>query len=128
MNAAAHTEVDKAKSEQEFAELATSVAAIANEAELLGTWLVHYSTDYVFDGHFERHWVENDETAPLSVYGKTKLVGEQRAVHCSRHLIFRTTWVYADRRPNFAKTMLCFGKKHSDMSITNDQFNRQDMY
>lgn len=124
VNAAAHTAVDKAESEREFAELlnATSVAAIAKEAEALGAWLVHYSTDYVFDGSGERPWVESDETAPLNVYGETKLAGEQGAVLCARHLIFRTSWVYAARGANFAKTMLRFGKERSEMSIIDDQF------
>ena len=124
VNAAAHTAVDKAESEREFAELlnATSVAAIAKEAEALGAWLVHYSTDYVFDGSGERPWVESDETAPLNVYGETKLAGEQAAALCARHLIFRTSWVYAARGANFAKTMLRFGKERSEMSVINDQF------
>ena len=124
VNAAAHTAVDKAESEREFAELlnATSVAAIAKEAEALGAWLVHYSTDYVFDGSGEHPWVESDETAPLNVYGETKLAGEQGAALCARHLIFRTSWVYAARGANFAKTMLRFGKERSEMSIIDDQF------
>lgn len=124
VNAAAHTAVDKAESEREFAELlnATSVAAIAKEAEAMGAWLVHYSTDYVFDGSGESPWVETDTTAPLNVYGETKLVGEQGAALCSRHLIFRTSWVYGARGANFAKTMLRFGKERSEMSIINDQF------
>lgn len=124
VNAAAHTAVDKAESERDFAELlnATSVAAIANEAENLGTWLVHYSTDYVFDGSGDRPWVETDVTAPLNVYGETKLAGERHAALCSRHLIFRTSWVYAARGNNFAKTMLRFGKERNEMSIINDQF------
>ncbi|WP_429035318.1 dTDP-4-dehydrorhamnose reductase [Aeromonas media] len=124
VNAAAHTAVDKAESEREFAELlnATSVAAIAKEAEVLGAWLVHYSTDYVFDGSGERPWVESDETAPLNVYGETKLAGEQAAALCAHHLIFRTSWVYAARGANFAKTMLRFGKERSEMSVINDQF------
>ncbi len=124
VNAAAHTAVDKAESEREFAELlnATSVAAIAKEAEALGAWLVHYSTDYVFDGSGERPWLETDATAPLNVYGETKLAGEQAAALCSRHLIFRTSWVYAARGANFARTMLRFGKERSEMSVINDQF------
>ncbi|MDM5075558.1 dTDP-4-dehydrorhamnose reductase [Aeromonas media] len=124
VNAAAHTAVDKAESEREFAELlnATSVAAIAKEAEALGAWLVHYSTDYVFDGSGERPWVESDETAPLNVYGETKLAGEQAAALCAHHLIFRTSWVYAARGANFAKTMLRFGKERSEMSVIHDQF------
>ncbi|WP_270792970.1 dTDP-4-dehydrorhamnose reductase [Aeromonas sp. QDB21] len=124
VNAAAHTLVDKAESERAFAELlnATSVAAIAKEAEALGAWLVHYSTDYVFDGSGERPWLETDATAPLNVYGETKLAGEQAAALCSHHLIFRTSWVYAARGANFAKTMLRFGKERSEMSVINDQF------
>ncbi|MGL5419753.1 MAG: dTDP-4-dehydrorhamnose reductase, partial [Plesiomonas shigelloides] len=124
VNAAAHTAVDKAESEREFAELlnAISVEAIAHEAEKLGAWLVHYSTDYVFDGSGERPWVESDQPAPLNVYGETKLAGEYAAARCSRHLIFRTSWVYAARGANFAKTMLRFGKERSEMSVINDQF------
>ena len=124
VNAAAHTAVDKAESEREFAELlnAISVEAIANEAESLGAWLVHYSTDYVFDGSGERPWVESDQPAPLNVYGETKLAGEYAAARCIRHLIFRTSWVYAARGANFAKTMLRLGKERSELSVINDQF------
>lgn len=124
INAAAHTAVDKAESEREFAELlnAISVEAIAHEAEKLGAWLVHYSTDYVFDGSGERPWVESDQPAPLNVYGETKLAGEYAAARCTRHLIFRTSWVYAARGANFAKTMLRLGKERSEMSVINDQF------
>ena len=124
VNAAAHTAVDKAESEREFAELlnATSVAVIAKEAEALGAWLVHYSTDYVFDGSGERPWVETDVISPLNVYGETKLAGEHGAALCSRHLIFRTSWVYAARGANFAKTMLRLGKERREISVINDQF------
>ena len=123
VNAAAHTAVDKAESEREFAELlnATSVAAIAKEAEALGAWLVHYSTDYVFDGSGERPWVETDATARSTFTVKPSWRGA-RCVLCSRHLIFRTSWVYAARGANFAKTMLRFGKERSEMSVINDQF------
>ncbi|MGG5415108.1 dTDP-4-dehydrorhamnose reductase [Edwardsiella tarda] len=124
VNAAAHTAVDKAENEREFAELlnATSVMAIAKEAEQLGAWLVHYSTDYVFDGSGDTPWVETDLTAPLNVYGETKLAGEIGAKLCSRHLIFRTSWVYAARGTNFAKTMLRLGQEHQEISVINDQF------
>ncbi|MEL4202820.1 dTDP-4-dehydrorhamnose reductase [Plesiomonas shigelloides] len=124
VNAAAHTAVDKAESEREFAELlnAISVEAIVHEAEKLGAWLVHYSTDYVFDGSGERPWVESDQPAPLNVYGETKLAGEYAAARCTRHLIFRTSWVYAARGANFAKTMLRLGKERSELSVINDQF------
>jgi len=125
VNAAAHTAVDKAESEPAFAQLlnATSVEVLAKEAEALGAWLVHYSTDYVFDGSGETPWREVDQPAPLNVYGATKLAGELAVQqHCSRHLIFRTSWVYAARGANFAKTMLRFGKERPEMSVINDQF------
>lgn len=125
VNAAAHTAVDKAESEPELACLlnAESVKAIAMAAEQIDAWLVHYSTDYVFDGSGESSWQESDKPAPLSVYGHTKLEGEQAVQRCcSRHLIFRTSWVYAARGANFAKTMLRLGKDRKTLSIINDQF------
>lgn len=125
VNAAAHTAVDKAESEREFAQLlnATSVEAIAVEAEKLGAWLIHYSTDYVFPGDGETPWLETDAVAPLNVYGETKLAGE-RAVqeNCTKHLIFRTSWVYAGKGNNFAKTMLRLAKDRPELSVINDQF------
>lgn len=125
VNAAAHTAVDKAESEPEFARLlnATSVEAIAKEAEKIGAWVVHYSTDYVFPGNGEKPWLETDATAPLNVYGETKLAGEKALQeNCVRHLIFRTSWVYAGKGNNFAKTMLRFAKERTEMSVINDQF------
>lgn len=125
VNAAAHTAVDKAESEPEFAQLlnATSVEAIAKEAEKLGAWLVHYSTDYVFPGDGEKPWLETDVTAPLNVYGATKLAGEKAVQeNCTRHLIFRTSWVYAGKGNNFAKTMLRLAKERTELSVINDQF------
>lgn len=125
VNAAAHTAVDKAESEQEFAQLlnATSVEAIAKEAETLGAWLIHYSTDYVLPGTGNRPWVETDEPSPLNVYGVTKLAGE-RAIQkqCKKYLIFRTSWVYASKGNNFAKTMLRLGAEREALSIINDQY------
>jgi len=124
VNAAAHTAVDKAESEAEFAQLlnATSVEAIAKEAAKIGAWVVHYSTDYVFPGNGEEPWRETDATAPLNVYGETKLAGEKALqAHCARHLIFRTSWVYAGKGNNFAKTMLRFAKERTEMSVINDQ-------
>ncbi|WP_313487779.1 dTDP-4-dehydrorhamnose reductase [Pseudescherichia sp.] len=125
VNAAAHTAVDKAESEREFAELlnATSVKAIAVEAEKLGAWLIHYSTDYVFPGTGETPWLETDAVAPLNVYGETKLAGENAVQeNCTKHLIFRTSWVYAGKGNNFAKTMLRLAKDRPELSVINDQY------
>jgi dTDP-4-dehydrorhamnose reductase len=125
VNAAAHTAVDKAESEPELAHTLNALApeVLAREAEKLGAWLVHYSTDYVFDGSGENPWVETDATGPLSVYGASKLAGEQLiAQHNPRHLIFRTSWVYAARGGNFAKTMLRLGQERDKLTVINDQF------
>lgn len=125
VNAAAHTAVDKAESERDFAQLlnATSVEAIAKEAEKINAWLIHYSTDYVFPGDGDKPWVETDATAPLNTYGETKLAGEIAVQqYCTRHLIFRTSWVFAGKGNNFAKTMLRLAKDHEELSIINDQF------
>lgn len=125
VNAAAHTAVDKAETEVEFAQLlnATSVEAIAKAAQEVGAWVVHYSTDYVFPGTGETPWRETDATAPLNVYGETKLAGEKALqTHCSRHLIFRTSWVYAGKGNNFAKTMLRLAKERAEMAVINDQY------
>lgn len=125
VNAAAHTAVDKAESEVEFALLlnATSVEAIAKAAAETGAWVVHYSTDYVFPGIGETPWREDDITAPLNVYGETKLAGEKALQkYCPKHLIFRTSWVYAGKGNNFAKTMIRLAKDHKEMSVINDQY------
>ncbi|GHA06304.1 dTDP-4-dehydrorhamnose reductase [Oceanisphaera arctica] len=124
VNAAAYTAVDKAESEAGQARQinADSVAVLAREAEALGAWLVHYSTDYVFNGEGEQPWRETDATDPLNIYGATKLAGEQAIQrHCSRHLIFRTSWVYAVRGNNFAKTMLRLAGERSELGVINDQ-------
>jgi dTDP-4-dehydrorhamnose reductase len=124
VNAAAHTAVDKAESEPELARTINALApgVLAQEAKRIGAWLVHYSTDYVFDGSGEQPWLETDIPAPLSVYGKTKLEGEQaiRASNC-KHLIFRTSWVYAARGANFAKTMLKLAQERDSLNIISDQ-------
>ena len=124
VNAAAHTAVDKAESEPDFARAlnASSPAVLAREAATLGAWLMHYSTDYVFDGSGSTPWSEDSPTGPLSVYGATKLEGEQaiRASGC-RHLIFRTSWVYAARGGNFAKTMLKLAKERDRLTVIDDQ-------
>ena len=123
VNAAAHTAVDKAQSEPEFARLLNALApgVLADEAQALGAWLVHYSTDYVFDGSGDQPWKETDATGPLSVYGQTKLEGEQAVMRCARHLIFRTSWVYAARGGNFAKTMLRLAKERETLQVIDDQ-------
>ena len=125
VNAAAHTAVDKAESEPDFARKlnATSPGVVAEAAQQIGALMVHYSTDYVFDGSGSTPWEEGDATGPLSVYGRTKLEGEQLvAQHCARHLIFRTSWVYAARGGNFAKTMLRLAKERERLTVINDQF------
>ena len=124
VNAAAYTAVDKAQSEPELARLinALSPGVLAEEAERIGAWLVHYSTDYVFDGRGHRPWVETDKPAPINVYGETKLEGEQLVVtRCRRHLIFRTSWVYAARGGNFAKTMLRLAQERERLTVVDDQ-------
>ncbi len=125
VNAAAHTAVDKAESEPELARLinATAPGVLAQEAHQLGAWLVHYSTDYVFDGSGSQPWAETDAPAPLNVYGQTKLEGEQLiAQHCPKHLIFRTSWVYAARGGNFAKTMLRLARERERLTVIDDQW------
>jgi dTDP-4-dehydrorhamnose reductase len=123
VNAAAHTAVDKAESEPDFARLLNALApgVLADEAQRLGAWLVHYSTDYVFDGSGGQPWKEDAATGPLSVYGQTKLEGEQAVMRCQRHLIFRTSWVYAARGGNFAKTMLRLAKERETLQVIDDQ-------
>jgi dTDP-4-dehydrorhamnose reductase len=123
VNAAAYTAVDRAESEPERAQAVNGVApgVLAAEAERLGAWLVHYSTDYVFDGSGYRPWREDDATRPLSVYGRSKLAGEVAAQHCSRHLVFRTSWVYAARGGNFARTMLRLAGERERLNVVCDQ-------
>jgi dTDP-4-dehydrorhamnose reductase len=124
VNAAAHTAVDKAESEPELARAinATAPGVLAREAAALGATLVHYSTDYVFDGSGSQPRDEQAATGPLSVYGRTKLEGEQliQASGC-RHLILRTSWVYAARGGNFAKTMLRLAAEREELKVIADQ-------
>ena len=124
VNAAAHTAVDKAETEPELARTLNALApgVLAAEAQKLGAWLVHYSTDYVFNGHGNQPWCETDATSPLSVYGQTKLEGEQAVATCAKHLIFRTSWVYAARGGNFAKTMLRLAGEREALTVIDDQF------
>lgn len=125
VNVAAYTAVDKAESEAGIAHRvnAEAVGVLAEEAKQLGAWLVHYSTDYVFDGEKPAPYFEDDATCPLSVYGKTKLEGEERIRHSGvRHLIFRTSWVYAARGDNFAKTMLRLATERNELKVVADQY------
>lgn len=125
VNAAAHTAVDRAESEPELAQTLNAGApgVLAREAAQLGATLVHYSTDYVFDGTGDAPWQEDDATGPLSVYGRTKLEGEQLIQQSgARHLIFRTSWVYAARGGNFAKTMLRLAAERERLTVIDDQF------
>ncbi|MGK8247666.1 dTDP-4-dehydrorhamnose reductase [Klebsiella quasipneumoniae] len=124
VNAAAHTAVDKAESERELSDLLNDrgVAVLAEESAKLGALMVHYSTDYVFDGQGSHYRLEDEETGPLNVYGETKRAGEIALAQANpRHLIFRTSWVYATRGANFAKTMLRLAGEKETLSIINDQ-------
>ncbi|PHN45500.1 dTDP-4-dehydrorhamnose reductase [Pseudomonas syringae pv. atrofaciens] len=125
VNAAAYTAVDKAESEPDLAMLINGEApgVLAKEAAALGAWLIHYSTDYVFDGSGEQQWREDAATGPLSVYGRSKLMGEQ-AIQASgaKALILRTSWVYAARGHNFAKTMLRLATERDSLNVVADQY------
>lgn len=125
VNAAAYTAVDKAETERELAALINGEApgVLAREAAALGAWLVHYSTDYVFDGSGEEQWQERAPTGPLSVYGRSKLTGEQ-AIQASgaKALILRTSWVYAAKGNNFAKTMLRLATERDSLNVVADQY------
>ena len=125
VNAAAYTAVDKAESEPELANTVNALApgVLARAAHKLGALMVHYSTDYVFDGSGSEPWKESDTPAPLNIYGRTKLEGERQvAGHCARHLIFRTSWVYAARGANFARTMIRLAGEREQLTVIDDQF------
>lgn len=124
VNAAAHTAVDKAESEAELARAINALApgVLAQEARRGNAWLIHYSTDYVFDGSGERPWREEDAAAPLGVYGATKLEGEHLIAQSGcQHLIFRTSWVYGARGGNFARTMLKLAQERDSLKVIDDQ-------
>lgn len=125
LNAAAYTAVDRAESEPELAMAINGSAprVLAEEAARLDAWLVHYSTDYVFDGTKQTPWVETDRTHPLNVYGRTKLAGEDAIREVDgRYLIFRTSWVYGPHGKNFLLTMLRLGQERDELRIVDDQF------
>lgn len=124
VNAAAYTAVDKAESEPELANLinAEAPAVLAEETQKQGSLLVHYSTDYVFDGRGQCPWKESDITGPVNVYGASKLAGEQAIQQSGcRYLIFRTSWVYGTRGNNFARTMLRLAAEREALNVIADQ-------
>lgn len=123
VNAAAYTAVDRAETEPVPARTINAEApgVLADEAARIGAWLLHYSTDYVFDGSGNSPWREDDATGPLSVYGQTKLEGEIAVARCPKHLIFRTSWVYAARGNNFARTMLRLAQERDALRVIDDQ-------
>lgn len=125
LNAAAYTAVDRAETEREVAMAINGVAArvLAEEAKACGALLVHYSTDYVFDGGKQTPWVESDAPNPLNTYGQTKLAGEEAIREVGgKYLIFRTSWVYGPVGGNFLLTMLRLARQRDEISVVDDQF------
>jgi len=125
VNAAAYTAVDRAESERDaaFAINATACEVLAAEAARLGAWLVHYSTDYVFDGCGERPWTESDPVAPINVYGHSKLAGEQAVTGgAPRHLVLRTSWVFDSWGQNFLKSILRAAGQRDSLNVVADQW------
>ena len=124
VNAAAYTAVDKAETDtaQAMAVNAHSAGVLAEFAQSVGASLVHYSTDYVFDGSGTRPWAEDDTVAPMSVYGQTKYLGEQAiAKACQKHLVLRTSWVVGAHGGNFLKTMLRLAAERDSLRVVADQ-------
>ena len=124
VNAAGYTAVDRAESERELATAVNAVApgVLAEEAERLGACMVHYSTDYVFDGAKSEGYTETDEPNPLSVYGRTKREGEQAVLAaCRRHLVLRTSWVFSAHGTNFLRTMLRLAGERDELRVVDDQ-------
>ncbi|MCX6124187.1 MAG: dTDP-4-dehydrorhamnose reductase [Proteobacteria bacterium] len=124
INCAAYTAVDSAEKEPilAFAMNETAVAIMAKAAQILGSILIHYSTDYVFDGKGTRPYLESDPTAPVNVYGASKLAGEDAALkYCQQTYILRTQWVYSKTGKNFVNTMLRLGAEREELSVVDDQ-------
>ena len=124
VNAAAYTAVDRAESEPGLCAVVNAEAprVLAEEAARLGALMVHYSTDYVFDGRKGAPYVEHDETAPLNVYGRTKLAGERAVAGAGgRHVILRTSWVYGPHGVNFLRTMLRLARERQELRVVDDQ-------
>ncbi len=123
VNCAAYTAVDKAETEKDaaFTVNATGVKNLAEVAEAVGAWLIHVSTDYVFDGTSHLPYVETDSTNPQSVYGETKLQGEKNATSYSKGIVIRTAWLYSTFGNNFVKTMLRLGNERESLNVVFDQ-------
>lgn len=124
INAAAYTAVDKAESEPELVMTVNGIApgVIAEEAKKIGAGIIHYSTDYVFDGKAKSPYKEEDVTCPLSIYGKSKLAGEQAVIQAGiPHIILRTSWVYSLRGSNFLITMQKLAQTRKQIKVVNDQ-------
>ncbi|MBG0784003.1 MAG: dTDP-4-dehydrorhamnose reductase [Anaerolineaceae bacterium] len=124
VNATAYTDVDKAETEPELAMAINGIGPgiLAEEAESLGAALIHYSTDFVFDGTAHRSYTEKDEPHPINVYGQTKLAGENAVIAKSKaYLIFRTSWVYSLRRPCFVTKVLRWARENETLRIVDDQ-------
>lgn len=125
VSAAAYTAVDQAEDEPElaFAINATGAGAVAAAAERLGVPVIHLSTDYVFDGRLDRPYLEDDATAPQSVYGASKLAGEEAIARAHpRHLILRTAWVHSPFGKNFVRTMLRLAAERDEIRVVSDQW------
>lgn len=125
INAAAYTAVDRAESEVDFSHAINQLGPkyLAQAADKINAAILHISTDYVFSGDKEGHYVETDPTAPQSVYGESKLAGEQEVINaCDKHIILRTAWVFGEVGNNFIKTMLRLGRERDSLSIVGDQF------
>ena len=124
VNAAAYTDVDKAESDEEnaFQVNSRAVNLLAQEAKVLDAWLIHYSTDYVFDGTKMGAYIEEDKTNPLSIYGKTKLQGEEAILKSKcKYLIFRTSWLYGIHGKNFFKTIIKLAKERDELRVISNQ-------
>jgi len=125
VNAAAYTDVDGAESDRDNAHAINALApeAMARAARATNALLVHYSTDYVFDGSKDGAWLEDDATGPLNAYGRTKLAGEEAIRACgAAHLILRTSWVYASRGRNFVRTILRLAQQRDVLRVVADQY------
>jgi len=125
VNAAAYTAVDRAETETDaaFAINAHACGVLAEEAARCGAWLIHYSTDYVFNGGGEAPWRESDATDPVNAYGRSKLAGEQAiTAACERHVILRTSWVFDTWGQNFLKTILRAATQRESLQVVNDQW------